>query len=323
MTRQAIINEVARHIDFFREKWTEFCEWVEECGKQLRQRQAEQTDEYYRTVETYCQTHKALVDARERNDADAIMLFDNECRKVDQTYERAKAEYEQRAQTLAGQRWVPWSDHGMIIPRYTATMLDLPCRGTFYAPPDIVNPILWFLGDENWRDVNALETVRGRDLPLFSAGRNPRGIKDEERLLCDCALLTTLHDSQVPPREPHIRSSGAYQEQYFKCDDFWRHLQGKLSAMDERGELQRAWDRVKVDLERRRRTLGGKPMSAPKDGVAQTVIIQNSTVGDIHQGQNLAAGNHSRVGKETPVAIVASWLWRHVKVVFRRVFRLG
>ncbi len=56
-----------------------------------------------------------------------------------------------------------------------------------------------------------------------------------------------------------------------------------------------------------------------------TVNIQNSNVifGPIHQPQSLSIGDHSSIGKETPTptAIVASWLWRHVKALLHGIWK--
>jgi hypothetical protein len=245
MTRNEIIVRIGEQRAFFRKQWDRFCDWVEECGKQLAKYQAEQTDEYYQIMEAGEQSEKMLQDARDRNDAKAIARWEKKCSKLYSAHERAKSNLECQTQTLKAQGWVPWSDRG-IIPGFCTGMLNLPKRGTFYAPPETVNPVLWLLGAGEYRDFPAMETIRGRDLSCLSAGRNPRAIKDEEIIHCDFAILCAWYDSVIGARERPIYSlNEAYAKPYFQCHEFYKALRAETAAMETRGEIERAWEWVK------------------------------------------------------------------------------
>jgi len=72
---------------------------------------------------------------------------------------------------------------------------------------------------------------------------------------------------------------------------------------------------------------GDKVCNASKANASggSTINIQDSNVvlGSIHQPQSLSIGDHSSIGKETPTrtAIVASWLWRHVKALLYGIWK--
>jgi hypothetical protein len=89
-----------------------------------------------------------------------------------------------------------------------------------YAPPNVVNPVLWLFGRDN-----------------------PRRPKPEERLLIACALLATAHDGTVPAYD-RIYRRGSYKGERFDCDWACENLVYRLDGMERRGQVQQAWQIV-------------------------------------------------------------------------------
>jgi hypothetical protein len=70
----------------------------------------------------------------------------------------------------------------------------------------------------------------------------------------------------------------------------------------------------------------GQRQTSASAGAHMNVTIQNSnnvTIGNIPQTQKLATGNRSSIGKEPIATVVASWLWRHIKALFHRLWKSG
>ncbi len=215
MGRVQVINEIHRNKDFFCKKWVEFCQWIEDCGKQLEKYQKEHTDEKYYFQE---EEERPLVEkynaAIEANDKKAVNCLSKALDKKKVEYRQIESKMEKRSQGLKQKGWYTWSYWDMLH-------LDFPMKGGFPAPPDIVNPILW----------------------LFNK-YNPRQPNQREQLLLDCALLCVTHDVGVAERK-RIYNKGTYKGKYFECEKFCYDLQLKLDNMDKKGELQQAWDDVK------------------------------------------------------------------------------
>ena len=198
MTRQDIINEVHKHIAFMREQWREFCEWMETNAEKMAHCQEEQWGEYYRMIEK----HPADLEG----------------------YKRAKARIDEENKRLQAQGWNLWKF------MYEYNYLKLPYISTsFYAPPEVVNPGLWIIENDN----GAVNT-------------NQREPKPEESLLCDYAILCYTHDHNVSKGEPRIYFQGTYAGKYFVCDEFcYRIPYHDWSAK----RLKRAYNNVKPHLD--------------------------------------------------------------------------
>ncbi len=218
MGRVQVINEIHRNKYFFCNKWIEFCRWVEECGERLEKHQKEHTDEKCQFQE---EEERPLVEkynaAIEADDKKAVNYLRKALDKKKVKYKQIESKMEKRLQDLKQKGWYTWSYWDMLH-------LDFPMKGSFPAPPDIVNPILW----------------------LFNK-HNPRQPNQREQLLLDCALLCVAHDVGVAERK-HIYYRGTYKEKYFQCDNFCDELQRKLDEMDKNGDLQQAWDDVKPNV---------------------------------------------------------------------------
>jgi len=193
-----IATQLHPHIEFLRGRWQEFCEMVEMNAEQMAHCQEEQRGKYYRMIEK----HPA----------------DLEGNKL------AEARIDEENKRLQAQGWNLWKF------MYEYNYLKLPYISTsFYAPPEVVNPGLWIIENDN----GAVNT-------------NQREPKPEESLLCDYAILCYTHDHNVSKGEPRIYFQGTYAGKYFDCDKFYY---GSVEHQWSDDRLQRAYNRVKLDLD--------------------------------------------------------------------------
>ncbi len=164
-------------------------------------------------------------------------------------------------------------------------------------------------------------------LDRFFPHDGPAGTEEDARLRA-YVLLTVLHDKELDSPGYQRIAEGIWPADADFVTDQWH----RMTSDEALPELDCGWDSwhdeidlalnsVKDDLERQKNSVGGKPMGTREnDGAQVNVNIQNSTVnmGDINQTQNLATTDR---GTQSPVAIVASWLWCHIKSILWRIWK--
>jgi len=224
MGRTQVIDEVHRHADFFSTKWSSFCLWIEDCAGQLYEHQSRETGEYYAIAEERRMAYKASRRAKKEGDEAARLKGALAYREISRRFRDEERKMRRRLHRLQAKGWAEWSTPPFPASSFTTAGLFLPDQGTFCAPPDIVNPVLWVFGYPN--------------------PRHPDPDYQKEQLLLDCALLVVAHDATVTPTK-RIYHQGTYEGAYFDCDSFCQTLTERLDALDRNGDLQRAWDDVK------------------------------------------------------------------------------
>jgi hypothetical protein len=238
------------HRVFFRDNWDKFCAWANETARECHRYWVQQWGEYRKwRYEVERPRFDRILDtqgeAQRRGDKDRIekaLKCQDRLRRRCQLRE-ARIEEELRLD-LERQGWVRCDidrnrDHGLFASIFSPKI--------FWVPPDFVNPVGCVFGFEQAREPTA-----------------------NERLLCDCALLSVLHDSTVrgadpricaagprsTPRsasllsaDPRVRAARTDADWQFNIDDsFVRKLRGHLAAMTQDGRIQRAWERVRKHL---------------------------------------------------------------------------
>jgi len=332
MTPQEIVSEIYKHLSFFQKNWIEFCESAERVAKQCHKYLDEQTGDYYRVAEMLHPgehaIHKLMKKAKDREtegqrhggearhgsspvkvpDSRTGDSRDEAGKALDELHHRLQdqlTKMEDKDHDLEKQGWVRVSGYDHL----SYSFFSLPFARPFRVPPDFVNPITWVFG--------------------FRLTREP---STEERLLCDCALLTVLHDFRISGSEPHICTMGPcctsensgqtrLEGRYFNCGDTLRpdnrtgfvwHLREKLNAMDKDGELERAWKRVKPQAEKadlQGATGKGEgpasPPVPPDSGLQNTPKQPSTTTGE--------ADSTVRADGELPAGAIKGMTWQQVR----------
>lgn len=225
MTRIEIVNEVHANIEFFREKWGAFCQWVEVCAEQLDGYQRRETERCDAISQKRRDVSRKWQLARARDDQAERWKWVVVCREVNREHKVEMRKLNRRLRYLQAREWAKWI---VFVPAprvgYMTDDLTLCNHWDFYAPPKIVNPLLWVFG--------------------WSNPREPNKDYEKEQLLVDCALLVVAHDAKVASAK-RIYFPRVYQGTRFDCDGFCRKLTTGLDGMDRDGHLQRAWHDIR------------------------------------------------------------------------------
>jgi hypothetical protein len=242
MERTEIIQQVHANIGFFRDRWVDFCAWVEKCGEELAGYQAAWSPDPDGVRCALNALLNPVNDARGRLEADLIRELEIDTRpQVNRLVEEYNAHPE-----VPGD-WAYWSPWDSFAPGYKLVGLNLP-PVPFYAPREAVNPVLWLLENSKYARTHA----NRRTYP------NPRLAKEpEESDLLAIGRLSVAHDTTPRPTDAGcLYRDHDYKGQYFLRDDVHRKLDGHISDDD----LRYAWDRVEGLLpqaEKDEQTLAG------------------------------------------------------------------
>lgn len=217
MTRSEIVIEVHNHIGFFKERWREFCQWIEGCGTEIETSWKKYKADPAKTCPIF-QELKELNKKRkaffETDDIFGRFLSYFSCLGLlKNSIERNKAEFDKH--------WAVWTH---AFSRYLNTY---PFVSDFPVPKGTVNPALWLTGYTHL---------------------NPRLPCKNELLLLDSVLLCVAHDVAVNKLK-RIYRLGTYKGKYFQCDELYKDLQDKLYDKDKNEEIQLAWYDVKGSQE--------------------------------------------------------------------------
>ncbi|MHC4619000.1 MAG: hypothetical protein ACYTEQ_14750, partial [Planctomycetota bacterium] len=224
MDRLEIVNEVHRHIPFFRDTWETFCEMVEEHAEYIMQ----------------CRANPALAVDMQKDDrleAEADELFRegnrllNKRNKADDPQEIAK--FEDQAKRKHSQSAAKEAERAVPpkpgYERYywgNSKYLNVPMGKVFWIGPEPLNPLLWF-GKAGCMRASA-----------------PTPVTPEHSFLWDCVLLSIVHDHEdsLDHTEEKIYRDNPYKGKYFRRDDFSCDVWWEKK--DDAARVQRAWGHV-------------------------------------------------------------------------------
>lgn len=253
MTRQQIVNEVHANIVFFRKQWKSFCEWVEDYAEQLNEYQRRETGALKEVTRQRHDANQKWRCARAKDDRDERRKWAAICREVNRKHRVEMRRWERLRGRLESRGWAKWyHDMPTLHPHGALLTSELMVDGywDFYAPPMIVNPVLWAYGRSNPRE--------------------PDPDYQKESLLVDCALLVAAHDATESVKRIHVPR---VHKGYFDCDAFCDELKGQLDQMDRNGRLERAWNDV-----RRYALCGEQNGEEPARGTGQAGEIETPSV---------------------------------------------
>ena len=232
-----IINDVQRNLGHFQGQWQAFCDRVER---------------YAADVEA--QSLAALKNYEERAKVDYEVLGKK-------WRSSTKADWERET---SGPQKGPLEDvinaayaEGAPGPNYfwaqredfewlnTLTSLDT----CFWCKPKVQNLLPWVTlapaSNVHKRQTKKWATPQDRNKYAITLK-----LTEDEHLLCDCAVLSIVHDNwNLGSGEGRIFSDTAYTGRYFERDKFCRMVWGTSKTEGADGRLERMWDRVKTNLE--------------------------------------------------------------------------
>ncbi len=227
-------------IEFLRQTWFEFCAWVETCAGELAKYQDQWNGSTAERAERR-QTVTDLADARKRNDK--VLTA-----KLEKTLADQMVHVPYNA-LLNDERFKDWVGWGPPF-GYATDGLNLP-RLPFYAPREVVNPILWLLHTRCGADTNSYP--------------NPRPPDQREKDLLAAAVLSVAHDARATHIADTVYRGEPYTKPYFLRDEVCRELatilkteQGKTET-EQAKERVRAWQRLEAGLPRTIPTPLAKP----------------------------------------------------------------
>ena len=240
MTHQLVINQVHKHIPFFRIQWDNFCRMVErfaehfiECANDVNlrynrtegERRNKKADELAK-VYTQC-----LVDSDKARD----LGF----RRESEDWNIRAQHIQSEIQTLRSE--LPAPQEGCMLYKkifgdedeydYMNIPFDLRLQ-QFWITQGPVNTLPWFLvTHERWKE-------------MYSGS-----MSDEERLMYKCVILSVAHDEggKLDSADERIYRHEPYQAQYFKRDEFCEVLWENLK--DDQTRIEGAYDHVKPYLD--------------------------------------------------------------------------
>lgn len=278
-----ITTQLHPHIEFLRDRWQEFCKMVERNAKQLANYQEKHLGQRAQMIKQFdleCEQYKAVIKVANSIESTRLKVL---IEKQEAKLQKIQSKMEEEKKMHQEQGWVTW---GQSYDTQYLNLLLGPLWGSFYAPCEVVNPLLWILDKEG----------------------NRREPTPKESILCDCAILCYVHDHNISG-ELRIYSPNTYKSKYFACDEFYylnRHVWPKE-------RLQRAFDAVKAyldELHEQREPQGkdgqvgdtkqGAPETKPDSTSAQSIHIQNfqGIFGDV-QAENVQTGDKSLIYKHT------------------------
>jgi len=122
----------------------------------------------------------------------------------------------------------------------------------------------------NWRPVDLVHPLGYFGLPVTVVPRGrPRELTIERRRERDCVLLSFVHSLETFGDSAEPDAFPAYSRRNFDLMRFWWDLRVRLDTRAGEGMIQRAWCRVKAELEK----LGQKPNG--NEGTPMNVTIEN------------------------------------------------
>ena len=222
-----ITTELRQYIPFLRDRWREFCTMVERNAEQLASYQEKHLGEKQRIIQKYPRSffpnHEEYKRVRDAGDTKKVEQLKKIAEKNEAKFNRIQLEMDERKKKAEKQGWVTWDVN------YDTQYLKLPVPWLpgecFYAPPHVVNPLLWILDKQG----------------------NPRRPTPEESLLCDYAILCYMHDHNISASEQPVYPRATYTGKYFACDDF-------SSCVWPKERLERAFNNVKPYLDEWRKS---------------------------------------------------------------------
>jgi len=262
-----IVSFVQNHIDQFRTKFDEFCQWVEKCAEeldkyrkdprlkdwkrqyeildeempQLHARNAPLSREYNRQSNEIQNYEKKLFELVENGANDKAIAG---ARKAIEKKQTARDSIDHQIKKLNKQAennrnkkskilredWICWNEHR------TWQYLNIPHEtGYFFAPTNVINPLAWF----------------GFGGPI--GHRNPT---EEESLRGHYALVAIVHDKYIDNMrlaidrtKPRVFSHKTYTGRYFERDSFCTAVEHDLQGKDIDKRIRNSLDVVKADLD--------------------------------------------------------------------------
>jgi len=122
----------------------------------------------------------------------------------------------------------------------------------------------------DWRPVELVHPLGYFGLPVTVVPRgHPHELTVERRRHRDCVLLSFVHARETRDDAVEPGVFPGYSRRNFDLMKFWWDLRAKLDTAAGEGMIQRAWCRVKAELEK----LGQKPNG--NEGTPMNVTIQN------------------------------------------------
>ena len=239
MDRNALASEVQRNLGYFQRQWQAFCDRVERYAADME-----------------LQSRAALLDYEKRAKVDYEALGKK-------WRSSTKADWERET---SGPQKGPLEDvinaayaEGAPGPNYFwaqredfAWLNVLTSLNTcFWCKPKVQNLLPWVTlapaSNVHKRQTKKWATPQDRNKYAITLK-----LTEDEHLLCDCAVLSIVHDNwNLGSGEGRIFSDTAYTGRYFERDKFCRMVWGTSKTEGADGRLERMWDRVKTEQELR------------------------------------------------------------------------
>ncbi|MCK4292144.1 MAG: hypothetical protein KAY65_03025 [Planctomycetes bacterium] len=235
--RSRIVEEVQKNIEFFRQKWSDFCEMVEECGEHVDGCRNDAACEYRvgeQALVAQLEAVKTALEEAKRSGTSA-------------DFTRLEEQRKELWQTRSGLPLAEPPEKGCKLYNYENFLyLNIPMDPLFWIRPGQIDPTPWLLRDYAW------------------------DLTDTERLIPDSALLSIVHDNHgLSGIDRRVYQHVVYTGKYFKRDCFCSKVLEVLRGQDTLDRIQRAYDRVLPAIKKKRE----KPAETEQDRKATIAAI--------------------------------------------------
>ena len=290
--RSRIVKEVQKNIEFFRQKWSDFCEMVEEYGEHVDGCRNDAACEYRvgeQPLVAQLEAVKTALEEAKRSGTSA-------------DFTRLEEQRKELWQTRSGLPLAEPPEKGCKLYNYYDFLyVNIPMDPLFWIRPGQIDPTPWLLRDYAW------------------------DLTDTKRLIADSALLSIVHDNHgLSGTDRRVYQHVVYTGKYFKRDCFCSGVLKVLGGQDSLDRIQRAHDRVLPAIKKKREKRA-QTEQEEKAKETSSINIQRSNVilGDV-QAENVHIGNHASIHKPpkpknksksliTKCLRVLSWLWTELK----------
>jgi len=269
------INEVHKHIPFFRGYWQQFCRMVEKYATHIIvcktdpqlmiepddvQKQNEQLEAYgieLQKLKELCNKYNDKLKCVYEDDWSHMIMTPKEAedyekneqyRKIISEKEAKDREMVEQYRKIISEKEAEIKELESQFPRYKPP--EPGCLGSWEVNIDYLNVGRYSWEHSFWVKPGPVNPVLWFDLivDMFTVREIQRNLINDERLICDAVMLSVTHDknSGLNSVEETVYSYEEYEGKYFARDNFCRDLGKQLKHNQAR--IQRAFDYMEPHL---------------------------------------------------------------------------